>query len=326
MQTYIEETLAFIKSTEMREYLREHTDKLDGHDYAKIVAYAPAPIERKIPVLDLIAEQSGYTGHYNNPAKMAAAARAALAERYDNPPGTIFWLRLWHYHKETSYNGDVFFTEYDAAVRYIKEQQALLNDADAPNYLSHSIEKHIPGENGAMKEYCEWVLNHSGEAWYFDYGHGGKFEPDGWIDLWDYLGSSQLLPVPFAPGDIILADCRPFAKERRVLITDIGDNHDSSAVQCLYCLPEGKLSMASFKHNAFLDFTDESSHISALYRAERWNGELSADEAPLQIVGAALKKNPGLGDELQDFILRSELKASDRWGVSWEDLKNAINL
>ncbi len=71
MQTYIEETLAFIELTEMREYMLEYTDKLDGHDYAKIVAYAPAPIERKIPVLDLIAEQSGYTDDYYNPVKIA---------------------------------------------------------------------------------------------------------------------------------------------------------------------------------------------------------------------------------------------------------------
>lgn len=320
LELHIKESLKFIESEEMRDYLRENTGLLNSWDCTRIVTFAPAPIERKIPVLDLIAEQSGYDGNFYNPAKIAAECRTALAERYDNPPGTIFWLRAWSRHEEYFYYGDIFFTDFDAAVCYLKEQQKELDDPNTACCFSHSIEKYIPGENGAMKEYCEWMLDRSGEIWYFDYGSaiGSKFAPKGWDALWDYGGDSLYLPVPFKPGDIILADCRPFAKERHVLITDVGDNHDCCSVQCLYLLPNGKLNIAAFKHNGFFWGTEENSHISGLYRASLWHGELSEDEAPLCVVSAALKANPLLGDGLQAFIMKDRAD----WGVTWEQLKN----
>jgi hypothetical protein len=319
--SYIEETLKFIESAEMCDYLRANANLLDGRDCAETVAYAPAPIERKIPVLDLIAEQSGCKKRgYNLAKSMARAARTALAERYDNPIGTVFRLRQWLYHEEISYLETAFFTEFDAAIRHLEKIREEYSDADDINQLSHSIAKIIPGENGAMKVYCEWVLNYSGEIWYFGINGGQRKILEKWDDIWDYWGCNLNLPVPFKPGDIVLADCRPFAKERRILITDVGDNRNCCAVRCMYILPGGKLEICAFKHNSFFVDTEEYSHISGLYRAARWQGKLAKNEAPLAIVGEALKANPQIGAELEDFFRTSKAKH----GVPWKQVKEAF--
>lgn len=322
MQTYLEETLKFIESEEMRAYLRKVAPEWLGreqwgrHTCAEIVSSAPASLELKIPVLELIAEQT-QAGEYDfeNPAKFAKQSRLAFDEQDNNPPGTIFWLEDFYYSEES---GDFFFTGFDAAIRFIKEQLADNEDPDIHEYQSYSICKLIPGEKGKMIEYCHWILNFSGEIWYFDYLDG---EPEDWEDLFDWIGGSLNLPVPFTPGDVILADCRPFAKERRVLILEIGDNSDCCAVQCLYPLPKGKLNMCAFKHNSFLHHL-ENSHISGLYRAARWTGELTEQEAPLAIIGKVVKANPALGGDIWEYIWQN--KKDD--GVTWEQLQTAFGL
>lgn len=323
MQTYLEESLKFIESEEMRAYLRKVAPKwLDEGRWTRyicteIVSSAPAPLERKIPVLELIAEQTqaGENG-FKDSAKFAKQSRLPFAEQDNNPPGTIFWLEYFYYSKES---GDFFFTDFDAAIRFIKEQLAD-NEylGDIHEYQSYSICKLVPGEKGTMIEYCYWILNSSGEIWYFNYLDG---KPEDWEDLFDCIGWSLNLPVPFMPGDIILADCRPFAKERRVLILEIGDNSDCCAVQCLYLLPNGKLGTGAFKHNRFLH-KHESSPISGLYRAARWTGELMEQEAPLAIIGKAVKANPALGSD----ILKYKYDNQYCYGVTWEQLQAAFRL
>ena len=337
MKNYIEETLKFIESEEMRDYLRACPDFFNAvfrgwSRCAEIVSYAPAPIEVKIPVLELIAEQTTADPDwdYNDPAKLARESRIALDERYNTPPGTMFWLRDWYYHKEGGYLYDTFFTEFDAAIRYIREQQKESGQPDDQNFLSYSIDKYIPGENGILEEYCHWILNLSGDIWYFHYSD--EFEPNDWEDLYNYIGELNL-PVPFQPGDIILADCRPFAKERRVLIVDIGDNADCCAVQCLSVTPNGELRQAAFKHSHYLD-VKENSHFSGLYRAARWHGEAPEEEYPLAVIGAAIKDNPGLWKEMEMFMGKNERydfeKEADNdyhfYGVTWKVFRNAFGL
>jgi len=343
MKSYIEETLKFIESDEMRDYLREYLLSGDLKGWlnrsicSEIVCFAPVSLESKIPVLELIAEQTEFDDdrNYNDPEKYANEMRIALDERYNNPPGTIFWLQDWHYHDKGCMYCDAFFSEFDAAIRFIKEE----NERNA-EYLenpekdySHSITKLIPGDNGKLLEYCEWILNHSGDIWYFDYDVDNKFTPEDWDDIFDYLGSELNLPVPFQPGDIVTADCSPFSRERRVLIVDIHDNHDCCAIQCLYLLPNGKFRVNAFKHNSFHISTahyHENSHISALYRAKRYNGELTDEETPLGIISEAIKKDPSIWERMEEYIQKNKHYSSndenDYWGVVWEQFKEHFGL
>lgn len=337
MKSYIEETLDFIESDEMRNYLRgcqeTFTDKrpgVAGRTCAEIVSCAPASIERKIPALELIAAQTQPDPEwdYLDPAKIARECRIALDERYNTPPGTMFWLQDWCYHKRGRYFGDAFFTDFDAAVRYAGEMHSKYGDPEDAEFLSFTIEKLVPGEDGNADECCIWTLNAACEIWYFNY-IGSKYEPEGWDGVGDCTGASLYLPVPFAPGDIILADCRPFSTERHVLILDIGDNQDCCSVQCLYMLPTGKLGCGAFKHNSFHALR-ENSHVSGAYRARLWHDDLPENEAPLATLSVAVKANPALGRKILDwFHLRSsydEDYKDDRFGAKWQPLKEAFEL
>ena len=99
MKSYIEESLKFIESDEMRDYLREYLLSgdlkgwLNRSTCSEIVCFAPASLESKIPVLELIAEQTEPNpkrdNDFQDPAKFAKEMRIALDERYSNPPGTM---------------------------------------------------------------------------------------------------------------------------------------------------------------------------------------------------------------------------------------------
>ena len=106
---YIAETLKFIESDEMREYLRTRLDWL-GTDWrgrnlcGDIVSQAPAPLEMKVPALELIAEQTECNPEHDfcDPAKKAELARYALAERHNNIPGAAYLLCQYNSAPENS--------------------------------------------------------------------------------------------------------------------------------------------------------------------------------------------------------------------------------
>jgi len=329
---YIEETLKFIESDEMREYLyplfaAEKNKTLLRSKCAEIVSHAPAQIERKIPVLDLIAAQTepNPEGDCHDPVKLAALARFALGEAQNASAGAVFQVREFIFHKNGYYNDYTMYHEFEAALQYIKwidkQEDNVPEIHKNANYL---IGKYIPGEIGKMVCVFHWILNATGEIWYFG------DEVDHWkSEFYNYLGDMNL-PVPFEPGDIVTADCRPFAETRQVLIIGTGDNHDCCAVQCIYSAPDKKLAACAFKHNSFLRSKEEISHVSVLYRAKRHKGMLAEAEAPFEIISTCIKSNPKLAEQIIDYFHNEKTPARmddegniiEHRGVKWEDLKN----
>lgn len=336
----IEETLRFIESEEVRNYLREFLKtfggiteerKRVGHRRlcSSIVCFAPAPVEQKILVLDLIAVQtkSNPEGDSCDPAKFAKEYRMALEERYNNPLGTVFRLRLCHYN-ESGYHGwsDALFTEFDAAVRCIKEHSQtdsphnIYHLPDACGFLSYTIDKCVPGENGMMEEYyCTWILNASGKIWYFDYGD--RFKPEDWVDMIDYGRRSVEFPVPFQPGDIVTIDCCPFVHYEHVLVTGYdGFERHLAPMECLYTPPSGKiLYTGSINDNAFLT----QSPVSGYYRIARHQGALRPYEAPLAVISTAAQWNPKLPEEISGYIREHGSEAN---GIEWERIRQEFAL
>lgn len=233
MEDYIEASLAFIESEEMRDYLREELPKWGAIAIfcADIIAYAPAPIERKLPVLEQIVREAGEELAYDgepltaHASRFAQSCRAALEERYSNPDGGMFWPRASSYDEDRSCLFDnAFFTKFDAAIHYLEQLTEENPDDCAFEGLSYTITKYVPDGKNGLRVYCTWYLNGNRELWYFD-----GCEPE----LLDYIGAGLNLPVPFQPGDIVVADCLPYAVPRRVLILDVGDNCDCCCVLSL---------------------------------------------------------------------------------------------
>lgn len=329
---YIEASLVFLESKEMRDYLRGELPKLRWHamDCADIVAYAPAPIERKLIALERIVREAepelAWDGepYTKYAADFAKSCRMALEERYSGPDGAMFWLQAGSYDEDmydcildSDYSFyTTFFTEFDAAIRYLEKLAGEEPDTYGFEGLSYTITKYVPDGKGGLNEHCTWYLNNARELWYFDYDKA----PKGFKSLLDYLGSGPNLPVPFQPGDIVTADCLPYARPRRVLILEVGDNRDCCCLQVLSIGEGGRLFTGAFKHNSFLCHTDDGSRVSGLYRAARWTGGLDAEEEPFAVLSPLLRARPELGIEIWEFIVKGAE------GRDWQEVKEAFGV
>lgn len=346
MKNYIDATLTFIESKEMRDYLREALPKLHGvaTDCAHIVAYAPAPIERKLPVLEQIAREPDPEAAFDGEPFTAYAARfarschLALEERYKDPEGAVFFVESVMYSEDEDINYPrALFTNFDAALRYLEHEMEEWPEQYAAEGLSHTVTKYVPDGSGRLAEYCTWYLNNMRELWYFDYELSSRELPEDWNLPFDYLGNLNL-PVPFQPGDIVVADCMPYAPSRRVLILSVGDNIDCCCLQVLFIRENGCLDTGGFKHNQFL-CDGEFSHVSGLYRAVRWTGELPAEEEAFSVLAPLIRARPEFGEEIWDCFFKLERRVvtklrkegladiyGGRFTPTWEALKEALGL
>ncbi len=316
---YIETSLAFIESKEMRDYLMTELPKSDkaADTCADIIAFAPASIERKLPVLEQIAWEikpelgCNEESPTNRAAEYVYSCHKALAERHSGSDGSVFWLRAFTYNKAgNDFFDNAFFQNFDAGIRYLKYLQREYQKDSAIEGQNYEMTKLVPDDDGRLVEYCVWYLNDACEIlWYFDdhskLGFGGASPP-------------IFLPVPFRPGDIVAADCRPYAAPRPVLILDIGDNLDCCSVSCLSIGKDGRLYASVFKHNGFLD-SGEISQVSVLYRAAKWTGGLTAEEKPLAVLSPLIHEKPELGVKIMEYLY--DRKSSERFAASWEEIR-----
>lgn len=329
MRAYMDAALAFIGSGEMRDYLGEVLPRSDDAAWkcAQIVAYAPAPIEKKMPVLELIGGSpdpgTAYDGELFTARadRFARACRVALKERDNGPKGAMFRLECEGDDEEIY--PTAFFTEFDAALRALMQEGEGAAEGGDQEGSGYTITKYVPGGSGQLDEHCTWYLDHKGEIWYFDYAFSRQRELKDWEPLLTYLGDLNL-PVPFQPGDIVMADCRPYAPPRRVLILEVGDNCDCCCLQALSIGKDGRLHTGAFKHNGFLGHR-EVSHISGLYRAARWTGEIR--EAPFALLAPLVRERPAFGTEIWDyFFAQSGKKPQKRYAPTWRELKKGLGL
>lgn len=325
VKSYLEESLSFIESKEMRDYLRVELPKFRwvAMDCADIVAYAPAPIERKLPVLEQIVQEAEPLLAFDGKpftiyaSRFAQSCRTALAERYSGPEGAMFWLKASSYDDDGSCLFDyIFFTKFDATIRYLEQLAEENPDDCAFEGLNYTITKYIPDRKDGLREYCTWYLNGTRELWYFERDYSRSDFQEGWRDLFDYLGDGPNLPVPFQPGDIVVADCLPYAAPCRVLILGIGDNRDCCCISALSIGKGGLLYTGAFKHNHFLSHRGDSSRVSSLYRAARWTGELTGEEEPFAVLSPLIRAKPELGMEICSYV-RTE-------GSAWSEVKDVF--
>lgn len=187
VKSYIEASLDFIESEEMRDYLRTELPKFRwaALDCAYIVAYAPAPIERKLPVLEQIVQEADPELAFDgepftaDAARFARSCRDALEERYHNVDGAIFWVEAFSYSEKDSRitEADAFFTGFDAAVNYLKKMAKSYPDESTDEDLNYTITKCLPIDGERLAEYCTWYMNNAFDLWYFDFSlHPHKWE------------------------------------------------------------------------------------------------------------------------------------------------------
>lgn len=347
MKNYIDAALTFMESKEMHDYLHKELPRLHwaARGCAVIVAYAPAPIERKLPVLEQIAREPDPEVAFDGKPFTAYAARfarschLALEERHNGPEGVVFSVESGVYNEDADVNTypRALFTDFDAALRYLERMMEEYPEEYVFEGLSHTVTKYVPDSSGQLTEYCTWYLNNMRELWYFDYEISSRELPGDWEPPLDYLGNLNL-PVPFQPGDIVVADCMPYAPSRRVLILSVGDNIDCCCLQVLFIWKNGCLDIGAFKHNQFL-CNGELSHVSGLYRAIRWTGELPAEEEAFAVLAPLIRERPEFGEEIWDCFFKLERRVvtklrreglediyGGRFTPTWKIMKEALGL
>ena len=354
---YIEETLKFVESNEMKEHLRKWFAsggvRRPFDTCAEIVYKAPVAIEQKLPTLKLLAKHD--KSKDTSSREYVDAMQKYLDARYNETEGMVYDLDL--YTECDCYNEErIKFKSFDEAIEHIKslEKQANsinMDETETRKSLQNSDllaldeaaqRQKIKGyKNGlvfALEKYPKeaydelhvtWYLNKVGEILYTDFCFG---EIPGRLNL----------PTRFAAGDLVIADCQPFGGEQKVLILeneDIFKSVDGSGVTCIFINEHGNIDAGYFKSNEFLPNPDRT-YVSALYRARTFTGGLSEGETPLGVIREALAKRPKLGREM--FMCLNNLKMYaigeysntnensisklKSYGIGWEVFKKRFGL
>jgi hypothetical protein len=344
----------FMESAEMREYLQANRSSRWVDSYVDLIAGARAPLHKKAEALESIIEPfvklrklRDWDFQIDKPSILAEACFAALRETKKNiPPGTVFILKqIWRVQREAGIGPDVYvtpFSTFDAAIRYVttryyyEEKELDPCEAVERDDMFFEIGKWVPDNDGKMRKILQYTLSSIGVLWNFrvnDPKENEYFsEYDNLRHDIETIGLSLNLPVPFAVGDIITIDCTPFVELFHAVILEIGDNSDCCSVQCMYFEEAGLFNTGALKHNSF-NF-DDARTPSAMYRAERYTGELPEIEKPLLAISSALKEKPELGRKYHECLWENSDKMiyrlrtlepdedSSVYGYDWETFRN----
>ena len=273
----------------MRYYLSEHFDELCSWDLIAIIVGAQKSLEFKSDILSELArlfphpfDELDSCYDFEPYAELYKAASVDM-----NADSNVFNVYLLYQHEYSEYDSDTCqdtrpFPTFASAINYIREQSDEWfwgeNLDEALTWFT--IEKWVGNDQTSMK--ATYTVSKCGEVW--DY----KQEKN---DLHHEFGMSNALglylPVPFAAGDVITIDCRPFVPFKHGVIVSIGDNHDCCCVQCLYAKSDGTLDVGALKHSSVFD-DGVTPYISPLYNAQIVQSSLPANDEYFREVGDAI--------------------------------------
>lgn len=302
----------FFDSTELINHLRSGQDRLRPSDYAEIIAGAPISLDNKECLLKCLESTTenetnkGAIGEYVRSAEHAVKALHSADESQ-----FIFHISLMYFDHEggCADRCDGPFP----AVSLSKAKQAMSiyraeNDTDFDDWseMYWSIELYDltaePTYDGFLQPRYIFFATADGEIEFFSTpktAQSHQVSSQRKADAFG-LGSEHLdIPLPFAPGDILRIDNRPFVPgPAYCLITQTGT--DCCGVQCMYPCRDGHIRFGALKHGDFFDrrFVFQP---SPLFSACRYVGELPDDCEFMKTLSDAIHRNPELGKTLNDL-------------------------
>ena len=310
----VEEAVKFMESEEMRKHLLSPTGTPGLWQCFDLIAQSRAPLAEKACALKKIADMYPQPAdERRNPDKMAAQAHAALEETNNAPSGSVFILTGYWLDPDIEWNYDEFFGDlakeastpfptFEKAAAHIAEENSELYEADEmvsdDACLWNEITRWDLDQNGNLVEAISWFLSNSGVIWGYERvlerrKHRFLFDDNDFL-LGDPGGLN--LPTPFAHGDIITVDMRPFVDVFHAVITWTRDGRDCCDPTCLYFNKRGELDFGALKHLSF-----RIPNFSPLLRVSRYDGYLPDWEAPLKIISERVRADESLGEKLFDI-------------------------
>jgi len=363
MTEAIEIALGFVESKSVREHMKGYLSQEKfslSHYLCSIICHARASLEEKATALDKIAKLlppvEGDT--LLPPQGLADAARRALDETTNVPPGSVFQLTRFNRSKvhddyedgkddywmcEFDYESIGQYTDvcatFEQAVKTIRrdyfEEDGTEYPADDYHQFWNEITRYDLDENGELHEAISWVIGESGIIWSFDvYETKDDFtmrkrahDCDEEFSL--YYDVS--LPAPFIPGDIITLDPRPFRPMFHAVVLENSGTGDCCALQVAFMNSKRRISNGAVSH-WIIDLPHIHSpnlQFSPYYRLEKYDKALPEGEAVLRELSAAIKSHPEWNEVpgrnyIGDCLNAAMDRGNRRYGVEWEHLKSIM--
>ena len=293
-ELYTEAINKFMESKQMKEYLVGIVDELQGWQIVELICGARKDLKDKYEMLKKLSEKETEEEKAERYSATFAMRNAITAlEGLEVKHGEVLLNMEYGYdcdiEDEKIYGASPHFS-LESVMKYVNEEYSYLDENEKENATYwYRLEKYIPGVIDDLDLPYDYTIAPNGEIWFTD---NVNFEHR------DFASSQNLsLPVPFEIGDIIKIDCRPFAPLKHAVIVEIGDNWGCCTVQCLWINNDGKVKRGALKHTSLFD--DKSFiEVSPLYRAERFDGELTENEACLKEISKYVYGNEEKGKEL----------------------------
>lgn len=284
-----EAVLSCIPSEDMHKYLSEHLDELWVSSLIEIVVGALKPIDFKHTLISELAKifpspLEEPDSFFDFEPYVELYKNASVDMDTDN---NVFNVYLLHQHEYAEADDNTLqdsrpFSSFASAIKYIRERsdEWLWGENIDEALIWFTIEKWVGNDQTSLK--ATYIVSKYGEVW--DYKQEQTELPYE-FGIRNALG--LYLPVPFAAGDVIAIDCRPFVPFKHGVIVSIGDNHDCCCVQCLYAKSDGTLNIGALKHSNVFD-DGVTPYISPLYSVQNVQGSLPADDEYFGEIGNAI--------------------------------------
>ena len=268
---------SLIKDQSFAEYLI--TANLSECDMIKLVCHAPISLFEKQTLYKKLIEKKGCIREncddgfsYENYLKIATQA----IEDLTISRGGIFLLVEHGFGDEHDEQfGCAPFKSFCAVQKYLKD---FLHEGGEKN-VWHTLEKWEPKSKDLLElvEVCEFTFIGAEPCFYKNLRYfynkerytknRQQLHHENNFTLFS-SGNNLNLPTPFRTGDVLHVDCRPFAPQTRVTVTDIRPEFDCCYPQCEYVDKNGEKKTGALKHShIYKENVIES--ISPLYNL-RW--------------------------------------------------------
>ena len=265
-----------IKDAAFAEYLIK--SNLSDYDMAKLICHAPISLfEKQTLYKKLLEEKNGGSGNvgdkfsYENYLRIATKAIDDL-----NLPKDGTFLLVGHSF-DNGYDEQFEcapFRSYRAVQKYLNETF----DEGGEKNIWYTLEKWLPEseETLGLTEVCEFAFIGKEPCFYKNlrYFYDKKFRERNRRQLLtenDFTlfssGDGLNLPTPFRTGDILYIDCRPFAPETKVTVTDNRSEFDCCNPQCEYTGENGEKKCGALKYSHIYK-EDVIESVSPLYNLE----------------------------------------------------------
>lgn len=277
----------------------EMTDYLSGADlpeeaFADVVVGAPLPLETK----------ARYARGEDKVRIEQALRELTLL------PGELFsltdaWYDLDSKDVKTAENG--LFLSFENALSAIRGEQAACGDGEEPGDCQwYTLKKWVPDGLGSLVNTFAYTLLED-KPIFFRKRRGERENVTLFDDRFGGCIPALDLPVPFAVGNVLRVDCRPFFPPLPALLLEKGDNRDCCCLQVLYRDTNGAWRTAALKHGLLLKTLSGEPcfagyRLSPLYRLAKWTGELPSDCARLPEMQKFLNGDEANGKKLWETL------------------------